>query len=228
MSVSGPGRVIDNGLVLYLDASNNKSYVSGSNTWYDLSGNRNTGSLINGPTYTSSFGGSIVFDGTNDYVSVLNQTAASFTLSCWLRTTAESPFGGPGYQGKGIVWSDVSGVANDFIFALLNNKAVFFTGDNGNTISSVTSINSGKWFNVVCIKNSVSLAVLIYIDAVFESSGASTSNALTANPNIHIGGNTLDNRYFNGNISSVQIYNRALSASEILQNYNLEKKRFGL
>ena len=91
MSVSGPGRVIDNGLVLYLDASNNKSFVSGSNTWFDVSRNNNSGSLVNGPTYTSSFGGSIVFDGTNDYVLVDSSTIipglTSFTLCVWLNYT---------------------------------------------------------------------------------------------------------------------------------------------
>ena len=68
----GPGNIVTNGLVLYLDAANYQSYISGSTTWYDLSGNNNSGSLVNGPTYSSTNAGSIVFDGTNDYVGLPN------------------------------------------------------------------------------------------------------------------------------------------------------------
>ena len=89
MSVSGPGRVIDNGLVLYLDASNNKSIVSGSNTWFDVSRNGNNGTLTNGPAYSSANGGSIVFDGTNDFVTGSNSSdfafgTGNFTVSYWM------------------------------------------------------------------------------------------------------------------------------------------------
>ena len=67
MATIGGSNIVTNGLVLALDAANRRSYISGSFVWNDISGNRNSGSLINGPTFDSANGGSIVFDGTNDY-----------------------------------------------------------------------------------------------------------------------------------------------------------------
>jgi hypothetical protein len=84
----GPNTAID-GLVLYLDAANSKSYVSGSSTWIDLSRRTNNATLINGPAYDSANGGSIVFDGFDDYVDLgttLNSVTigASFTVNMWV------------------------------------------------------------------------------------------------------------------------------------------------
>ena len=68
MGVAGGPDLIQDGLVLDFDASDRNSYVSGSTTWFDLSGNSNNNAvLVNGPTFTGSNGGAIVFDGTNDY-----------------------------------------------------------------------------------------------------------------------------------------------------------------
>jgi hypothetical protein len=81
----GP-KIVTNGLVLALDAANTKSYVSGSTTWRDLSGNNNSGSLVNGPTFNNANGGSIVFDGTNDYVDVSNSTSlnpTTISIGAW-------------------------------------------------------------------------------------------------------------------------------------------------
>ena len=82
--------IVTNGLILYLDASNTKSYVSGSTTWRDLSGTAITGSLVNGPTFSSTNAGVITFDGTNDYVQVsdnANLRSSSGTYSLWFNCT---------------------------------------------------------------------------------------------------------------------------------------------
>ena len=71
-AVEGGPNVVYNGLVLYLDAANNKSYVSGSTSWNDLTSNQNVGTLTNGPTFNTGSGGSIVFDGVDDYVDCGN------------------------------------------------------------------------------------------------------------------------------------------------------------
>jgi hypothetical protein len=83
----GP-QIVKDGLVLWLDAANNKSYTSGSAIWRDMSSNNNSGSLINSPAFSSANNGSIVFDGVDDYVncgigSLLNITS-SVTLMCWI------------------------------------------------------------------------------------------------------------------------------------------------
>ena len=86
----GPN-VVTNGLVLALDAANTKSYVSGSTTWNDLSGNNNSGSLVNGPTFNSANLGSIVFDGVDDYINCGNSSTLNitetFTISLWINST---------------------------------------------------------------------------------------------------------------------------------------------
>ena len=86
-SLGGPN-IITNGLVLALDAANTKSYVSGSTVWRDLSGNNNSGSLTNGPTFNSANGGSIVFDGVDDYC--VNSLSNGFTAAMTIITIAKS------------------------------------------------------------------------------------------------------------------------------------------
>jgi len=218
--------IITSGLTTLLDAGFTPSYPKSGTTWTDLSFGGNNGTLTNGPTYSPDNGGSIVFDGTNDYVSILNNTTVSFTIGCWINTTATSFTGSEGYEGNGIVWSDVGGIANDFVLSILNNKASWFTGDNTTTINSTTTINTGSWFYITVVKNGTNSTKELFINGISESRGTSGTSTLTANPNIIIGGNTLDSRYFNGKIAQVKIYNRVLSESEILQNYNSQINRF--
>jgi hypothetical protein len=218
--------IITSGLTTLLDAGFTPSYPKSGTTWTDLSFGGNNGTLTNGPTYSPDNGGSIVFDGTNDYVSILNNTTVSFTIGCWINTTATSFTGSEGYEGNGIVWSDVGGIANDFVLSILNNKASWFTGDNTTTINGTTTINTGSWFYITVVKNGTNSTKELFINGISESIGTSGTSTLTANPNIIIGGNTLDSRYFNGKIAQVKIYNRVLSESEILQNYNSQINRF--
>ena len=124
-TIEGGVNIVNNGLILCLDSANIKSYNGVSNIWYDLSSSLNNGTLVNGVTFSSVNGGVMVFDGSNDYVTLSNRTTTSFTLGCWIKTTANSLSGSQGYEGNGIIWSDVGGIANDFILAALNNKALY-------------------------------------------------------------------------------------------------------
>jgi hypothetical protein len=224
-TIEGGVNIVNNGLILYLDSANIRSYNGISNIWYDLSTSLNNGTL-NGPTFSSVDGGVMIFDGVNDYVTLSNRTTTSFTIGCWIKTSDSSPSGSQAYEGNGIIWSDVGGFANDFILAILNDKAAWFTGDVTTTISSTTTINTGSWFYLTAVKNGSNNTKHLFINGVLESSGVSSSTLLTDNSNIIIGGNTIDSRYFNGNISMVQIYNRVLTTTEIEQNYNAMKKRY--
>ena len=85
----GPGNIVTNGLVLYLDAANYLSYTSGSTTWRDLSSSNNSGTLTNGPTFSSANGGSIVFDGVDDIsIHPSSLYVDNFTLSAWVYKTS--------------------------------------------------------------------------------------------------------------------------------------------
>ena len=88
--IHGP-KIVRDGLVLALDAADRNSYISGSTTWTDLSGNGNTGTLTNGPTYSSANGGSLVFDGSNDYVDIpylLLSGSQDFTVNIWIKANS--------------------------------------------------------------------------------------------------------------------------------------------
>jgi hypothetical protein len=224
---AGPRITQDSSLVLGLDASDaNSNYRSDGRIWNDLSGNNNTGSIVNGVVLNNDGYGSFVFNGINNYITLKNMTSTSFTIGCWVKTTATSLAGSQAYEGNGIVWSDVSGVANDFVLAILNNRASWFTGDAGTSINGTTTINTGAWFYLTVVKNGGNSTKQLYVNAVSEGTGASSTSALTANPNISIGANSGDSRYFSGSIANVQIYNKALSATEIQNNYNQYLPRF--
>jgi hypothetical protein len=220
--------IVTSELSLNLDAGYTPSYPKSGTTWYDIGPSGNNGNLINGPTYSSSNGGSIVFDGVNDYVQVNNTTTASFTIACWISSTATgsgSP-GNPAYLGSGIIWSDVSGSGNDFVLAMTGKVPAWFTGNPDSNINDTSPINTGAWFYLTATKNGVSGIKSLHVNGALKTSGSCNANVLNANPKINIGANTLDARYFNGNISSVQIYNRALSPTEVLQNYQALFPRF--
>lgn len=228
MSFGNGPRIVTNGLVLSLDAADKNSYPESGTTWTDLSGNSNNGTLINSPTFSTTNGGIFTFNGTNQYASVLNTTGINFTLACWINTTATSLTGTQAYEGNGIIWSDVPGTASDFVLAILNNRISWFTGNPDSSLNGSIIINTGAWFYITAVRNGSSSSKQVYVNGISEGSTSATSAALTANPNISIGANSGDSRYFNGKIANTQIYNRVLTLAEIQQNYNATKSRFNL
>ena len=231
MSVAGGPNLIKNGLVLELDAGNIKSYQSGSTTWFDKSGNNLNGTLTNGPTYNSANGGSIVFDGTNDYVSCGNSSSLQInqgTISSWIKTSS------PGSDFRGIITKQ-----NNYGLFLENSVLVTYDWGNVNTRSTGINIADGTWKNVamtfttntgtpsnnavIYLNGSAVLTTTIKIlDNLIELQLASGGRA----PATPVG--TPGIQFLNGNISSALVYNRALTAQEVLQNFNAQKSRFGL
>ena len=233
-------KIVTNGLVLSLDAANNKSYPGSGTTWSDLSGNSYNGTLTNGPTFNSGNGGSIVFNASTQYVdtantSGLNFTNTSGTVSLWIKTTAAFS------SGAYIIAKQMDatgGWSMDF-----NTVGVpyFETKNNASGATAcyrfaTVVCNNGVWHNVVAtFTTSTSVVanntITMYVDGV--SSNSTLNQLLTyggnTSENIKIGrrtGTSID--AYNGNIAIVQIYNRLLSATEVLQNYNATKSRFGL
>jgi hypothetical protein len=160
----------------------------------------------------------VAFDGATAHVRVLNSVGDDFSVELWVNTTVDSLSGNQGYQGTGLVWSDVAGVANDWIVAYLNNAACFFTGNPDDTISGLTQLNDGNWHHIVATRVKGGDKNL-YVDGMLENNGTTNANTLAANPIIDIGGNTLDKRYFSGNIDEVAFYTRALTADQVLAHY---------
>jgi hypothetical protein len=244
MSVSGPGKVISDGLVLYLDASNNKSIVSGNTTWFDVSRNNNSGSLINGPTFNSSNGGEIVFDGTDDIVSfsTANWTyfnnRASWTVSTWARLNTgllwynPYPIFGNDDGGSNSAYIAISGggqYRDWFFLRWYIATSVYRNGDD-------FPIYAGRYYHLSVVFYSVGTGftdgrIEMYINgSLAYTTNSQQTNGVNTYLTLGRGWNITGGFYwpFPGRISSFMFYNRRLNAAEILQNYNLEKKRFGL
>lgn len=186
----------------------------------------NHGTYLNGPTVGQpgalplDSNKAVQFDGANDYVRVNNTTTADFTLEAWIKTAASSATGTQAYQGNGIIWSDVGGAAADFVLAILNNRLSFFDGGIENSVNGTRVLNDNQWHHIVAVRDGGGQS-RIYVDGNLDGTIQAGISALTANPLISIGGNTLDNRYFNGLIDEVAIYNRLLTDSEVLQHYQV-------
>ena len=224
MGVAGGPDLIQDGLILDLDASDRNSYVSGSTTWFDLSGNNNSGSLVNGPTFNSGNGGSIVFDGSDDYVNCGNSNSLKITGSLTINTFFKANLLNIDYQPIVAMGDDSYRFQRHFN----TNYLAFGSRNIGLTdLVSNSTISTGVWYNATAVYNGSQM--LIYINGILNASGNASGNLPVSNYNLWVGGNSqAPSRIWNGNISIVQIYNRALSASEVLQNYNATKTRFGL
>ena len=218
-----------NGLVLALDAANPKSYPGSGTTWTDLSGNGNTGTLTNGPTYSSANGGSIVFDGADDFVSgTITPLTGNYTIELTFKLItsnsddnsliALTASNAHGFLGE-ISHSDKK-------IRFLHRYAYGVGG--GDSFYSSGSINLNQIYCVSWVRDSNQK---IYINGNFDSQITSTNSAFDSNlTQLTIGQllQTNSARIINGNIYSSKIYNRALSAAEIQQNYNANRGRFGI
>jgi hypothetical protein len=224
----GPGNIVTNGLVLYLDAANYLSYTSGSTTWNDLSGNNNSGSLVNGPTFSSTNAGSIVFDGVNDYCDLATFSglgSTNRTLCAWVKVNTVVG------SNQAIIEFPNSSSLDQTAIHLGHDNTRIVTGFGGSPYNGyvyvVTGFSTNTWYNISCvISGSV---VNAYTNGIFVGTATNTGPVET-NPIGQIG---RYNSYFSGNYSNCsvsisQLYNRALTASEVLQNYNATKARFGL
>jgi hypothetical protein len=223
--IKGP-YIVRDGLVLYLDAGNTKSYPGSGTTWTDLSGRGNTGTLTNGPTYNSTNGGSIVFDGTNDYVFMTGFPTSNYmSLCCWFKTSSQQ--------------------VNKYLVAFGKN----LTGNNGFDLTfqdtqigsyiAVTGANSGGNLYTINYYNNIwhylvstydGTSATLYYDGISVNtrSGMSGNLDLEATKRLNIGSWVNNGLNAACNISQVSVYSRALTAAEVLQNYNAIRSRLGV
>jgi hypothetical protein len=214
-------KVITDGLVLYLDAANQYSYVSGSTSWNDISRGGNNGTLVNGPTFDSANGGSIVFDAGDDYYSISNNTsldcANAVSVFAWVKTP-------PVARSKEILmkYNTVNiGIPYGFQWWIDGNVYFHITTSVGwKEIQGLSGYNLNTWYYMGLTYDQTTLRVYINGSQTTTASQTGTINT-NSFPIICSSG-------LGGSISNIQLYNRALSATEVLQNYNATKTRFGL
>jgi hypothetical protein len=227
--------IITNGLVMNLDAGFTPSYPTTETTWYDVSSTGNNGTLTNGPTYSSSNGGSIVFDGVDDYANNSNPSSLqnqNLTVSMWIKpstATNEITTIVDYNHCSGCNWvvqSEDATSNRNYYFGYRSTSNVW-EPSNGIGGGKGVQLSNFVWQNLVFTKNGTSIiGYLNGIQTYSATAGSPTILYLTGN--LKLGAGSCDSRQFNGNMSNTQIYNRVLSATEVLQNYNAQKSRFGL
>jgi len=220
MSASGGPDLVTNGLVLCLDAADKQSYSGSGTIWRDLAGSNN-GTLTNGPTYNSANGGSIIFDGADDFVQCLGSiTVTDATFVTWIRRN--------GNQGTydGILYSRGTNTTGMSFYS--SNQLGYTWNDAGNTYgwSSGLTIPNLTWCMVAISVTSTAATAYLCESSGITSATNTVSHASSLLDDIKIGIDEYENRCFTGNIATAMIYNRALSANEILQNYKSLKGRF--
>jgi len=248
--VSTTPEIITTNLLLYLNAGNSTSYPGSGSTWFDISGNGNSGSLTNGPTFSSANGGIIVFDGTNDrvIVSSLNlSTTSRITLNMWVRFTSLPAGGGDTFRFLAELSDNYNSFSDSFFVAtaIESSNVRWFTQDKGNVgynaknlISPLPVINT--WYNFTVIYDHTQAASnerTFYINGVNQTNIASTEGGTTynsdntnnfGNRHLYIGGRSNTSFSSNMDLGVFQVYTTALSQSEVTQNYNALKNPYGV
>ena len=221
--VESSASVVTTGLQLYLDAGNASSYPGSGTAWTDLSGNSRNGTLTNGPTYSSDNGGSIVFDGSNDYVQCtgsLTVTAATFVT--WIRRN--------GNQGQydGILFSRGTNVTG--MNLQVSNQIAYTWNDAVNTYSwqSGLTVPDATWCMIaVSVTSTAATAYLCQASGITTATNTVNHTSSVIN-DIKIAWDDAAARYFTGNIAIAQLYNIALSAGQVSTNFEADRGRFGV
>ena len=230
-------KLVTDGLVLALDASNPKSYPGTGTTWYDLTPNSLNATLNSGPVFSTDNHGTIIFDGVNDYATIGTSALTAInvlTFELWINrtgiATTTAPYdrifqkdgGVSGYPAWGWHINETNPTSISFKSAWGGSS-----GQTNNTISfdSNDTISLNEWNCLATTINS-SLLVSNYFNGSLSSTGTLGTAPMTTQDVIRIAQG--DSREFQGKISSVKVYNRALTADEVSQNYNALKNRFGL
>jgi hypothetical protein len=225
-----PGDIVTNGLVLNLDTAYYNSYPRTGTTWSDLSGSGNNGTLTNGPTYVvTGASSSIQFDGVDDYVDCGNNSSfnltSQLTLECWVKTSDVDTY-------NHFISKFPASECSYLIGSIQSTGYLYFSrSTNGinQGINGQFDINvcDGNWKHIVVSYNSNTSTLLMSINGTIQTSSLS-GNVYVSTSNLNVGRRTDVGQYYSANISNVKIYNRALSATEVSQNFNALRGRFGI
>jgi hypothetical protein len=221
---TGPN-AITNGLVLSLDAANRKSYPGSGTTWLDLSGNNNIGTLASGSAFSSANGGSIALDGADDYIRISqNINPPNITLEFFYKALISTP-----YEYLISNARDCCGPQNGYELHIVNGVPRFSIWNSTQLGLNGTTTLINQIYHITATYDGLQLK--IYQDSVLTSMINSTLG-IGSSPsfNLAIGGMGFNPAVYNltGNIYIGRVYNRALTATEVLQNFNATKGRFGL
>ena len=235
--------IVQDGLVLNLDAGNISSYPGTGTTWTDLSTNGNNGTLINGVGYSSNNSGVLTFDGIDDYVSVannslLNPGTGSFTFGCFVKVKSDVSSGYTNIIFTKNQTDFTNGyridpnVPYDGKYSIIMSEGSI-TGVNRAITESTITASLNTWNNIVGVWDAPNKKLHLYFNGIYDGF-SSTTNSLTVNPtnNLEIARYnrlTLSRYEFsNIDVSQVLLYNRALTENEVQQNFNALRGRYNI
>jgi hypothetical protein len=220
--------IVRDGLMLNVDAGASISYPGSGTTWTDISGNDNTGTLVNGPTYSSVNGGSIVFDGSNDYAQKTSSTmnlSSGVSMEMIFKST-DMNSRQQGFMSYGV---NASTYINFYTGGdgRLRWETIPSFGSSGGSFYTPTALSNNTWYHVVGTYVNGSSILYVNGSSVASSTYSAVNYSSSYTANIDIATYNVFGQ-FSGNISKASIYNRALSAAEVSQNYNALKWRYGI
>lgn len=236
--IYGP-KAVTNGLVLALDAADRNSYPGSGDSWRDISGNGNNCTLSNGPTFSITNSGVINFDGTNDMCvgpsTISGASSSQLTLEIWTKPNSTSQMKtlmskwGSSTLGNFSWLLFLNWFSQDYIYFLIGNAA----GNNYSVHSITHQLSTSAYSHFSVTYNAGSVSMYRNGEFISTSSSANTSlksvsTSLGIGHDYDFGSVDTPGRYYSGSIPLSRIYNRALSATEIQQNFNALRGRFGI
>ena len=229
----GPKNIVTENLIYAIDAANPDSYISGSTSLNNQIANQNNGVITNGVGFDDANGGSLNFDGADDYIelgsidstnplSLYGQT--DFSIEVWINSNLT----GDDYQ-RILDKSDAGSGTNGWsIFQRPASKYTYLYIDATGVSTYVdSSLTSGIWRNYLWTRKGTTTK--LYVNGSLVDTEFVTKSVPSDTTGMRIGSwNHTTGREYNGKISNIKIYNKELSAAEVLQNHNALKSRFGL
>jgi hypothetical protein len=219
MALTHSPLIVTDNLVFCVDAANTKSYSGSGTIWKDISGEDNDGTLVNGPTFSNDNGGSIVFDGTNDYIQLPTNSDLTFTgdfsFEIWLMTDTQLT--------SNHIWQLSGDKTLQFSSNVSPDQIVYYSSGTGNQAFGV--LNNDMWGHLILTKSGNTLTG--YLNGAQAWTNTPGSSATHDFSGIRIGSReTPAGYYWDGKFAAVRIYSKGLTAAEVLQNYNTLKGRF--
>lgn len=227
------GSIVSSGLILYYDAGTPISYSGSGTTWTDLSGAVNTGTLQNSPTYTYDAGGAFTFNGTNNEVTTTTQftNPQKFSIGAWFKTSSAS---GKKIIGWEAAQTGTGSASYDRMIWIGTDGKLYFGIYSGGQVTAVSTAtyNDNNWYYVVGTYGGEGTTTRLYVNGV--SVATNTGTPENTNGYWRIGGyratgwTNASDGYFSGSIGAAHIYNVGITSTQVLQNFNAHRGRFGV
>jgi hypothetical protein len=221
VAISYNSNIVTTNLGLCLDAGNPRSYPGSGTTWRDVSGSARNGALVNGPVFNSSNGGSFVFDGIDDYVNVansnLNHGTGNFSYSCWVNLNALASLGTIFENGS---WTSCLLIRHE-----TNIINIYSMGSLWGNFAFTPTL--GVWYKLDFVRDGN--VINFYINGVYQTQISFTANIAPSPNNLYIGmSQHAAGQCFNGRINLAMVYTAALTATQVAQNFDASRGRYGI